>query len=80
MRNALRQQDEAARRSEQVWRISDSQAFRANAFPAISVIITLYNYERFISQCVASLEWADCAAIPGRIEILSLMTLRPTDP
>jgi GT2 family glycosyltransferase len=63
-------QEEAAKRGEEIWRIEDNEFFRANSAPAISVVITLYNYERYIQQCVGSLERASRAAIPGGIEIL----------
>ncbi len=63
-------QEEAAKNGEETWQISDNEAFRANSSPAISVVITLYNYERYIQQCVGSLERAARANIPGGIEIL----------
>ena len=38
--------------------------------PAISVIVTLYNYGAYIRQCLKSLEDSDTAAIPGGIEVV----------
>ena len=38
--------------------------------PAISVIITLYNYGAYIRQCLKSLQDSDTTAIPGGIEVL----------
>jgi GT2 family glycosyltransferase len=63
-------QEDAGRSDAEAWRISDNEAFRKSATPAISVVITLYNYARYIRQCVRSLEEAALAAIPGGIEVL----------
>ena len=63
-------QEEAAKRSEDIWQISDNEPYRANSTPAISVVITLHNYQRYIQQCVGSVERASRAGIPGGIEIL----------
>lgn len=38
--------------------------------PAISVIVTLYNYGAYIRQCLKSLEESHTAAIPGGIEVV----------
>ncbi len=38
--------------------------------PAISVIVTLYNYSAYIRQCLKSLEDSHTTAIPGGIEVL----------
>ena len=38
--------------------------------PAISVIVTLYNYGAYIHQCLKSLEDSHTAAIPGGIEVV----------
>jgi glycosyltransferase involved in cell wall biosynthesis len=38
--------------------------------PAISVIVTLYNYRSYIRQCLKSVEDSDTAAIPGGIELM----------
>ena len=64
------QQESVAQRGEEIWQIQENEAFRVQAAPAISVVITLYNYERYIRQCVGSVEQAECAAIPGGIEVL----------
>lgn len=47
----------------------DNPMFR-NAQPAVSVIVTLYNYAECISDCLASVESSELNAIPGGIEIL----------
>ena len=51
------QQEEAAKDGA-AWQLTDNEAFRASASPAISVVVTLYNYERYIQQCVRSIERA----------------------
>ena len=38
--------------------------------PAISVIVTLYNYREYVQQCLKSLEDSNTAAIPGGIEVV----------
>ena len=38
--------------------------------PGISVIVTLYNYDAYIGQCLKSLEDSHTAAIPGGIEVV----------
>ena len=63
-------QEAAAGRGEPVWEISDNELVHAKPNPAISVIITLYNYERYIRPCVASVEAGAQSRIPGGIEIL----------
>lgn len=63
-------QQEEATKNDAAWELSDNEAFRASASPAISVVVTLYNYERYIQQCVQSIEHAKRSNIPGGIEIL----------
>jgi len=55
---------------EEAVRVSDNDSFRSRDAPAISVIVTLYNYENYIQSCVQSLNEASLDAIPGGIEIL----------
>ena len=47
----------------------DNSRFNGSA-PAISVIVTLYNYSAYIRQCLKSLEDSHTAAIPGGIEVV----------
>src|SRR5450432_158554 len=63
-------QEDAARSGAEACRISDNEAFRKSASPAISVVITLYNYAHYIRPCVRSVEEAALGAIPGGIEVL----------
>jgi len=61
-------QQAAAESGEEVWQITEPA--RAGDAPAISILITLYNYEGYIRSCVNSLERASLKGIPGGIEVL----------
>jgi GT2 family glycosyltransferase len=63
-------QAEVEKNGEEAVRMSDNDAFREHDSPAISAIITLYNYDDYIQSCVQSLNEASLNAIPGGIEIL----------
>lgn len=63
-------QEKALGDGEEAWQTSDNAAVAGHSSPAISVIITLYNYERYIPQCVTSLERASLRGISGGIEVL----------
>ena len=63
-------QAEAERNGEEAFRISDNDPFRQHNAPAISVIITLFNYQDYIQPCVESLQEASLDTLPGGIEIL----------
>ena len=58
-----REQGEAIFQSIENPRFNDST-------PAISVIVTLYNYGTYVGQCLKSLEDSQTAAIPGGIEVV----------
>jgi glycosyltransferase involved in cell wall biosynthesis len=57
-------------KGEEPWTILDNEAFRISAAPGLSVLITLYNYEGYIEQCVESLARASRSRIPGGIEVV----------
>jgi GT2 family glycosyltransferase len=63
-------QAEAERKGEEAVRMSKNAAFDEHDSPAISIIVTLYNYQDYIQSCVASLNEASLDTIPGGIEIL----------
>jgi len=64
-------QQEAARETGgEPWTIADNQAFRATPEPGLSVLITLFNYERYIEPCIESLAKAQRSKIPGGIEVV----------
>jgi GT2 family glycosyltransferase len=63
-------QEEFRRSGAEAWQITDHENFRAEASPAVSIIVTLYNYERYIRECIRSIEKADLSTIPGCLEIL----------
>ena len=62
-------QEKARQKGEAIFRLLDSPRFDHSA-PAISVVLTLYNYAAYIQQCLKSLEDAKTAAIPGGIEVV----------
>ena len=64
------QQEEVMRTGGELWQISDNDRSREVTRPAISVLITLYNYERYLRTCVGSVEEAEIASLPGGIEVL----------
>ncbi len=61
-------QEAAAEGGEEVWQIIEPA--RGSGSPAISILITLYNYARYIRSCVNSLECASLQGVPGGIEVL----------
>jgi glycosyltransferase involved in cell wall biosynthesis len=65
----LDSQKRARQRGEAIFRLLDNQCLDRSA-PAISVVITLYNYAAYIPECLKSLEDSNTAAIPGGIEIV----------
>src|SRR6266403_60477 len=64
---------EAQKKSQEqgkaIFQSIDNSRFNGSA-PAISVIVTLYNYGAYIRQCLKSLEDSHTAAIPGGIEVV----------
>jgi glycosyltransferase involved in cell wall biosynthesis len=62
-------QESARERGDAIFRLVDNPRVDVSA-PAISVIVTLYNYRTYIQQCLKSLEDSNTAAIPGGIEVV----------
>ncbi len=64
---------EAQRKSQEqekaIFQLIDNSRFNGSA-PAISVVVTLYNYGAYIRQCLKSVEDSHTAAIPGGIEVV----------
>ena len=73
MRRGYAERFEAQKRAQQsreaIFQLIDNPRFDGST-PAISVIVTLYNYRAYIQQCLKSLEDSETAAIPGGIEIV----------
>jgi glycosyltransferase involved in cell wall biosynthesis len=64
---------EAQKRSQEqekaIFQSIDNLRFNSST-PAVSVIVTLYNYGSYIGQCLKSLEDSHTATIPGGIEVV----------
>jgi glycosyltransferase involved in cell wall biosynthesis len=65
----LDSQKRARQNGEPVFRLLDNQCFDRST-PAISVVVTLYNYAAYIPECLKSLEESNTATIPGGIEVV----------
>ena len=65
----LDSQEGARQRGEAIFRLLDNRRFDHSA-PAISVVITLYNYAAYIPECLKSLEDSNTAALHGGIEVV----------
>lgn len=65
----LGSQERARQKGDAIFRLLDNQLFDRGT-PAISVIITLYNYATYIPDCLKSLEDSNTAALPGGIEVV----------
>jgi Glycosyl transferase family 2 len=55
-------------RGLQPWDARPNLAYERSADPAVSVIVTLYNYGRFIDQCLTSVLASE--ALPGSLEVV----------
>jgi len=73
MRHGYNQRFEAQKRAQQsgepIFQLIDNSRFDGSA-PAVTVIVTLYNYRTYIRQCLKSLEDSNTATIPGGIEVV----------
>jgi glycosyltransferase involved in cell wall biosynthesis len=65
----LDSQETARQRGEAIFRLLDNRRFERSA-PAISVVITLYNYAAYITDCLKSVENSNTTTIPGGIEVV----------
>ena len=62
-------QKKSQEQEEAIFQSIDNPRFNGST-PAISVIVTLYNYGAYIRQCLKSLEDSHTAAIQGGIEVV----------
>ena len=62
-------QKKSQEQGEAIFQLIDNSRFDGST-PAISVIVTLYNYGSYIRECLQSLEDSNTAAIPGGIEVV----------
>lgn len=65
----LTAQANAEARGDATFELHDNDAYRRCDSPRLSVIITLYNYERFIDECVSSVQRA-AANLREPVEVL----------
>ena len=54
---------------EAIFQVVDNSHLNESA-PAISVVVTLYNYATYLRECLKTLEDSDTATIPGGIEVV----------
>src|SRR5882724_11164604 len=52
------------------WESSSNEAHRNCPAPAVSVVVTLYNYEAYIEGCLDSVRASKTGGIPGGIEVI----------
>lgn len=62
-------QKKSRERDQAIFRLIDN-SHTDRSTPAISVVVTLYNYGSYIRQCLKSLEDSHTASIPGGIEVV----------
>jgi glycosyltransferase involved in cell wall biosynthesis len=62
-------QTKSQEEDEAIFQITDNSRLNGST-PAISVIVTLYNYGTYIPDCLKSLEDSQTAVIPGGIEVV----------
>ncbi len=65
----LTEQEAALAGGEAAWTLHDNAAYARTETPAISVIVTLFNYAQFIGDCLRSVERA-AAEVAAPVEIL----------
>lgn len=52
------------------WKLEANEAGRNASAPAVSVLITLYNYSAFIRECLKSVRASKTEGLPGGIEVI----------
>ncbi len=57
-------------RTNASWEVASNEASRVCARPAVSVVITLYNYSAYIRNCLDSVETSKAEDLPGGFEVV----------
>ena len=52
------------------WQLISNQAYKSCQNPCITVVITLYNYSKYIYECLDSVSQSEVSNLPGNIEVL----------
>jgi len=52
------------------WQLNFNQAYKDCKSPCITIVITLFNYSKYIQECLDSLSQSDIYNLPDNIEIL----------
>ena len=52
------------------WQLISNQSYDNCQKPCITVVITLYNYSKYIYECLDSVSQSDISNLPGNIEVL----------
>ena len=65
----MTQQHTSRIRAEKIWSYHDNESYQAAKNPALSIVITLFNYAHHIGECFASIERA-AASLPDQVEVV----------
>lgn len=52
------------------WELKYNRAYQDCKNPCITVVITLFNYSKYINECLDSVAHSDITSLPGNIEVL----------
>jgi GT2 family glycosyltransferase len=68
-RTQLREQEGSRNRGKEPWEIHDNKLYQSLAEPTLTVLVTLFNYEQHIGECLQSIEQAS-ANVTSSLELL----------
>ena len=52
------------------WQLKSNKAYASRQNPCITIVITLFNYSRYIYECLDSISQSNISDLPGDIEVL----------